>query len=158
MSARPDAPSQRRQAPSPPEDAPGAEPATQPGRTHARPHQPTPESAHQSRGPHEEDAHSYEYRIRNSPATPRLRHRRRHQRSSTDNKSLPAHTPGPPSPFRREGRPPPSHSGLDVNTFSQGAAKDATDSRGGCNTCYALNSSSRRCLNVSQFIVLRGGR
>ena len=47
---------------------------------------------------------------------------------------------------------------MDVNTFSQGAAKDATDSRGGCNTCYALNSSSRRCLGVSQFIVLRGGR
>ena len=47
---------------------------------------------------------------------------------------------------------------MDVNTFSQGAAKDATDSRGGCITCYALNSSSRRCLGVSQFIVLRGGR
>ena len=30
------------------------------------------------------------------------------------------------------------------------------DSRGGCNTCYALSSSSRRCLGVSQFSVLRG--
>ena len=106
MSARPDAPSQRRQAPSPPEDAPGAEPASQPGHTHARPHQSTPESAHQSRGPHKEDAHSYEYRIRNSPATPRLRRRRRHQRSSTDNKPLPAHTPGPPSTPSRRRTPP----------------------------------------------------
>ena len=59
---------------------------------------------------------------------------------------------------RREGRLPSEPLGLDVNTFSQGAAKDATDSRGGCITCYALNSSSRRCLGVSQFIVLRGGR
>lgn len=30
------------------------------------------------------------------------------------------------------------------------------DSRGGRNTCYALSSSSRRCLGVSQFSVLRG--
>ena len=30
------------------------------------------------------------------------------------------------------------------------------DSRGGCNTCYALSSSSRCCLGVSQFSVLRG--
>ena len=34
---------------------------------------------------------------------------------------------------------------------SQGA-----DSRGGCNACYALSSSSSRCLGVSQFSVLRG--
>lgn len=58
MSVRPDAPSQRRQAPSPPEDAPGVEPATQPGHTHAQPHQPTPESAHQSQKLREEDDHS----------------------------------------------------------------------------------------------------
>ena len=30
------------------------------------------------------------------------------------------------------------------------------DARGGCNTCYDLSSSSRRCLGVSQFSVLRG--
>ena len=30
------------------------------------------------------------------------------------------------------------------------------DSRGGCNTCYALSSSSSRCLGVSQLSVLRG--
>lgn len=30
------------------------------------------------------------------------------------------------------------------------------DSRGGCNTCNALSSSSSRCLGVSQFSVLRG--
>ena len=36
------------------------------------------------------------------------------------------------------------------------ATPSAADSRGGCNTCYALSSSSRRCLGVSQFSVLRG--
>ena len=47
-----------------------------------------------------------EYRIRNSPATPRLRRRRRHQQSSTDNKPLPAHTPGPPSTPSQRRTPP----------------------------------------------------
>lgn len=32
----------------------------------------------------------------------------------------------------------------------------SADSRDGCNTCYALSSSSSRCLGVSQFSVLRG--
>ena len=36
------------------------------------------------------------------------------------------------------------------------AAAYRADSRGGCNTCYALSSSSSRCLGVSQFSVLRG--
>ena len=57
-SVHPGAPSRRRPAPSPPEDALGAEPATQPGHTRAQPHQPTPESAHQSQELREEDAHS----------------------------------------------------------------------------------------------------
>ena len=48
VSAHPGAPSQQHQAPSPPGDAPGAAQADQPDRTHARPHQPTPESAHHS--------------------------------------------------------------------------------------------------------------
>ena len=48
VSAHPGTLPQQRQCPPPPEDAPSTTRASPPGRTRARPHQPTPESAHRS--------------------------------------------------------------------------------------------------------------
>lgn len=49
---------------------------------------------------------------------------------------------------------PLRHADRDTSTPFQG--QQGADSRGGCNTCYALSSSSSRCLGVSPFSVLRG--